>query len=90
MTVSATTVSVFVPDIPEFGPIVEAARAMAGCRLRTPLHGYWRIDADSQLQFERKTMQLGPALWNSLLSGGFRGEILEYGRERLVIGAGRR
>lgn len=81
------TVTVFVPDIPEFGAIIEAARLMQNCRVQSPLLGYWRIESDTALTFDRKAMKLGPALWYSMLSGGFRGRILEFGRDRLVIGA---
>lgn len=81
------SVCLYVPDTPEFGVIVEAARSIEACRVQPPLHGYWRIESQTKLLFERKPMKLGPALWNSLLSGGFSGEILEYGRDRLVIGA---
>lgn len=81
------TVCVYVADIPEFGAVVEAARGGEACRVQPPLKGYWRIESDTQLQFERKAMKLGPALWYSLLSGGFRGRILEFGRDRLVIEA---
>lgn len=80
-------VAVYVPDIPEFSAVVEAARAIEGCRVQSPVDGYWCLESDSRLQFERKPMQLGPALWNSLLNGGFRGRILEFGRDRLLIGA---
>lgn len=78
-------VTVFVPDIPEFRPLLEAARGQAGCAVRAPAGGYWRIEAGQALEFRRKPMGLGPALWNSALSGGFRGRIVEYGRDLLRI-----
>ncbi|NDZ18014.1 hypothetical protein C7T35_34230 [Variovorax sp. WS11] len=77
-------VTVFVPDIAEFEPLLKAA-AMAGCRVRKPVHGYWRIEAERVLEFSRKELGLGPALWNSALSGGFRGRITEYGRDVMRI-----
>lgn len=86
MTVTAKVI-VFVPDIPEFGTVIEAARNITDCRLHAPLRGYWRIESDNALTFDRKAMRLGPALWYSMLSGGFSGRILEFGRDRLVIGA---
>lgn len=79
------SVRIFVPDIPEFEPLVTAARQTPVCRVHDPLRGYWRIEADSELVFDRRQMKLGPALWNSLLSGGFRGRIEEYGRDILRI-----
>lgn len=80
------SVRVFVPDLPEFRAVVAAARAMPSCTVREPRHGFWSLESATQLVFERKPMKLGPALWNSLLGGGYCGRILEFGRDRLVIG----
>jgi len=37
------------------------------------------------LRFSRKALSVGPAIWNSALSGGFIGRIVEYGDEEMVI-----
>jgi hypothetical protein len=79
------TARIFVPDIPEFLPIVSAARVAPGCRVQAAVRGYWRIEADAVIRLDRKQMKLGPALWNSLLSGGFHGRIEEYGRDQLTL-----
>jgi hypothetical protein len=81
------SVTIFVPDIPEFAPLVDSARRAAGCRVVAPLGGYWRIESDTEINLERRALGLGPALWNSALSGGFVGRIIEYGRDRLCIAA---
>jgi len=78
-------VRIFVPDIPEFAPLLEGARKAGNCRVLKPEHGYWRIEADHEIRFERKALGLGPALWNSALTGGFRGRIVEYGRDVMRI-----
>lgn len=75
------SVTVFVPDIPEFMPLVRAAERVGDCQVRPPLEGYWRIDGERELRFVRKELALTPALWNSALSGGFYGQIVEYGRD---------
>jgi hypothetical protein len=80
------SVRVFVPDIPEFRAIVDAGRAMPACVVRGPVRGFWSLESASELVFERKPMRFGPALWNSLLCGGYAGRIVEFGRDRLVIG----
>ena len=79
------TVSIYVPDIPEFQVLVQAAQKAAGCTVREPSRGYWRLEAERELQFSRKSLGLGPAIWNSALSGGFRGRIVEYGRDIMRI-----
>jgi len=79
------TVRVFIPDIPEFLPLVRAAETAGGSTVLAPRHGYWTVEADRVLRFSRKEMNLGPAIWNSALSGGFIGRIVDYGRDDMVI-----
>jgi hypothetical protein len=81
------TILIFIPDIPELVPLVAAARELRGSRVRAPENGYWIVEADQVLRFSRKTMKLGPAIWNSALSGGFIGRIVNYGRDEIVIEA---
>lgn len=78
-------VRIFVPDIPEFLPLIKGAQTVATCTVREPVNGYWRIESDDQIHFERRALGLGPALWNSALTGGFCGRILEYGRDTMRI-----
>ncbi len=79
------TVRVYIPDIPEFLPLVKAAEGMAGCVMSVPRDGYWSLEAEHELRFSRRALHLGPAIWNSALSGGFIGRIVEYGRDEMVI-----
>lgn len=79
------TVRVFIPDIPEFLPLVRAAESVEGCTVRGPVDGYWMLEAENVLRFSRRALKLGPAIWNSALSGGFLGRIVEYGRDEIVI-----
>jgi len=79
------TVRIFVPDIPACTPFIEAARQSGDYRILQPDHGYWCIEADQEIRFERKPMGIGPALWNSALTGGFCGRITEYGRDVMRI-----
>lgn len=78
-------VTIFVPDIPEFEPLLKGARLNTGCTISEPAAGYWQIDAEHAIEFTRKGLGLGPALWNSALCGGFRGRIVEYGRDVMRI-----
>lgn len=81
------TVMIFVPDIPEFLPLVRGGEKVDGCTVRAPEGGYWRLEAPRELRFSRKNLGLGPALWNSALSGGFCGKIVEYDDDNIVIGS---
>ena len=77
--------ALYVADLDEFRPVVEGCRK-AGHRVQGPRAGYWSVESDGPITLERKAMGLGPALWYTCLAGGIRGQVLEYGRERLVIG----
>jgi catechol 2,3-dioxygenase-like lactoylglutathione lyase family enzyme len=79
---------VLVVDVDEFRPVVEAARSVAGARVSGPEDGYWRIEAETELVFQRKPMGFKPALWWSMLTGGYAGRITNYTREELrIVGA---
>lgn len=78
-------VVIFVPDIPEFKPLLDGARKQGECRVIEPVQDYWQIQADEEIHFGRKALGLGPALWNSALTGGFIGRIVEYGRDSMHI-----
>jgi hypothetical protein len=79
------TVIVYVVDLPEFASVVEGAMATPGCEVIRLGNGYWKIEAVRELRFKRKQLGLGPALWNSALSGGFRGRIEKYDRDEMSI-----
>jgi hypothetical protein len=79
------SVVVFIPDLPEFLPLVRAAEKVEGCLVQSSRGGYWRVEGSRQLRFSRKAMGLGPAIWNSALSGGFIGRIVEYGRDEMIL-----
>ena len=81
------SVVIFVPDVAEFAPVLAAARQVANCRVIEPVQGYWRIVAGKELRFNRKALGLKPALWYSMLSGGYQGRITEYGRDELRLEA---
>lgn len=79
------TVRIFIPDIPEFMPLVAAAENVSGCTILPPVSGYWTLEAEGILHFSRRALNLGPAVWNSALSGGFVGRIVEYGRDEMLL-----
>lgn len=79
------TVTVFVPDLAEFQPLIKAAAAVDGVTVKEPKLGYWRIAAKDRLTFARKPLGLRVALWNSALAGGFCGRLTEYTNDSLTI-----
>lgn len=82
---SVAAVCIYVPDFPEFRPLLDGAAQLEGCLVRPPQQGYWRIEAEHEVELNRKSVGLGPALWNSALAGGFTGHIAEYSRDVMRI-----
>lgn len=82
-------VRVYVLNVPEFRPLVEAARAMPEVRIKES-EAYTRLEADGEMVFLRKAMHMKPAVWYGIFTGGLDGEIAEFGRESVrVIGTNR-
>ena len=79
------TARIFVPDIPEFLPIVEGIRAVGNCTVHAPANGYWWFEDAREIRLKRREIGLGPALWNSALTGGFQGRIVTFDRDIMVI-----
>lgn len=80
-------VVLYVLDVPEFQPVVESARRLPECRITHSAKGYYRVESPSEIVLNRKEMQMKPAVWYGLFTGGMNGEIAEFGREQVrVIG----
>ncbi|MCB1394965.1 MAG: hypothetical protein KDJ98_03100 [Rhodobacteraceae bacterium] len=83
-------IDVYVLDVPEFHPLIEASRGVAEVTIDGPQQGYWRISAPTELRFNRKAMKMKPAVWYGIFTGGLNGEIAEWGRDEVrVIGTNR-
>jgi hypothetical protein len=80
-------VVLYVLDVPEFLPIVETARRMPACEISKSGKGYYKIVSPTEIVLNRKAMNMKPAVWYGLFTGGMNGEIAEFGREEVrVIG----
>lgn len=83
-------VIVYVLDVPEFLPVVHAARAIPECVITKSDEGYHRIEAPTEITLSRKAMNMKPAVWYGLFTGGLNGEIAEFGRDVVrVVGTNR-
>lgn len=78
-------VKIFVPNVPEFESLLEAGRRVQGCVVERLDANYWSINAVREIRFERKALGIGPALWNSALTGGFVGSIKQYDRNVMKL-----
>ncbi|WP_026121860.1 hypothetical protein [Paraburkholderia kururiensis] len=79
------TVIIFVPDLPDFAPLVEAVCQRPDIRLVQPKAGYWQIQSSGRLQLGRKALGLRTALWFSMLTGGYVGRLSEYTKDAMTI-----
>ena len=82
--------TIFVVDVPEFQPLVQAALKKPNCTVSEVRKGYIRIETTGEVTFNRREMQLKPALWYGIFTGGLNGEIKQFGRDEVtVIGTNR-
>jgi catechol 2,3-dioxygenase-like lactoylglutathione lyase family enzyme len=80
----AAPLQIFVPAVPEFATLVEAARKRDNCKVVDgPVHHV--IEAQQPLEFGRRELGLKPAVWWGLFTGGVRGSIQHFDRDRVVI-----
>ena len=80
-------VVLYVLDVAEFLPIVEASRKLPDCQITKSEKGYWKIVSPTEIVLNRKAMQMKPAVWYGLFTGGMNGEIAAFGRDEVrVIG----
>ena len=77
--------AIFVLDVPEFMPLVDNARATAGCKVSGPARGYFRLEAHPTLTFRRRELGFKPAVWHGALTGGLIGSITHFDNDLLVI-----
>lgn len=80
--------AVYILDVPEFRNIIALSKGREDLRVTDVGYGYFRIEADGELRFNRKELQFNPAIWYSVFSGGVMGHIAEYGRNDVVIADG--
>ncbi|MEX3939922.1 VOC family protein [Paraburkholderia sp. BR10937] len=81
----AGVASVFVLDVPEFRPLVDAARESGTYRTAATGDGYIRIDGNPGITFTRKALGFKPAVWYGALTGGLAGRIEQFDTDQLVI-----
>jgi catechol 2,3-dioxygenase-like lactoylglutathione lyase family enzyme len=81
---ASDVLQIFVPRVEEFAALVRVARRRAACRLSS-IDGFDVIEAAEPIEFGRKELGLKPAVWWGLFTGGVRGTIEVFDRERVRI-----
>jgi hypothetical protein len=78
--------SLYVLDVPEFAPLIEAARQKGELEIAGPKAGYFRITSSDQLRIRRADTGLPEALWFGAFTAGYDGEELVIDSEQFWIG----
>ncbi|MGE4340343.1 MAG: VOC family protein [Pigmentiphaga sp.] len=81
---TASVLRIFVPKVPEFSSLVEAARSNSQCQVIN-LDAHDMIESEVPVEFSRKELGLKPAVWWGLFTGGVHGTIESYDRDRVRI-----
>ena len=76
----------YVLDVPEFAPILAAARLWPTCRLRELRAGYTFVEFDSEFEIKRQDTGLAEAVWFGCLTGGLDGRVLNFDAVSLKLG----
>lgn len=82
---SCAPIRLYVLNVPEFSALIEAARSQPGCKVSEANDDYLTIDAQEPIEFHRKQLNLKPAVWYGLFTGGLRGRIESFGRDTVRI-----
>jgi hypothetical protein len=78
--------SLYVLDVPEFAPLVAAARRKDELEITGPKAGYFCIATEGQLRIRRAETGLPEALWFGAFTAGYDGEELAIDSEQFWIG----
>jgi len=78
--------SLYVLNVPEFAPLVDAAKRKGGFDITGPKAGYFRIATEGQLRIHRADTGLPEALWFGAFTAGYDGEELVIDSEQFWIG----
>jgi catechol 2,3-dioxygenase-like lactoylglutathione lyase family enzyme len=76
---------IFIPALAEFSSVVEAAKRDEACNVSQPSPDYFLIEGKRALEFSRKELGLKPAVWYGLFTGGLRGRIDAFDKDRVRI-----
>ncbi len=75
----------YVLDVPEFAPVVAAARAMPRCRVQDIRNRYVFVQFDGEIEISRQDTGLSEAVWFGCLTGGLDGRILAFDADAMRL-----
>ena len=75
----------FVLDVPEFAPIIEAARALKNCKVNPARAGYVLVEFSGEVVIERHRASMSEAVWFGCMTGGLEGKIISLDAEKIRL-----
>ncbi len=75
----------YVLDVPEFAPVVAAAKVIQRCRVYPSRGGYIFVQFDGDVEITRAATGLGEAVWFGCMTGGLDGKIIAFDDERIKL-----
>lgn len=78
--------NLYVLDVPEFKPLVDAASRGESLEVVGPVAGYYRVSTEGQLRITRADTGLPEALWFGAFTAGYDGRELVIDRDQFWIG----
>jgi hypothetical protein len=72
-------------DVPEFAPLLLAARRLATCQVHAPRAGYVLVEFDGEIELNRSDTGMTEAVWFGCLTGGLDGSILSFNETHLTL-----
>ena len=77
--------AIYVLDVPEFRALVPGSKEPCRHRVTNLGNGYYRVEADDELVFNRKELGFKPAVWYGAFTGGLDGKIVQFDRDTVRI-----
>jgi hypothetical protein len=68
----------YILDVPEFAPLLVAAKRIPACQIHASQGGYVLVTFDHEIEILRAEAQLGEAVWFGCLTGGLTGKIMKF------------
>lgn len=75
----------FVLNVDEFAGLIDYAKSNPVCQVEDTGKGYTRITAKGPMTFNRRELGFGPAIWYGAFTGGLDGEIVNFGRDEVIL-----
>ena len=75
----------YILDVPEFSPILTAARRLPACRVHPGRAGYILVEFEGEIEIKRADTGITEAVWFGCLTAGLDGRIIHFDATSLKL-----